>query len=171
MNIFLGKFIINIQTWKIGKKQLLEFEGKKNFHEAKWSWPIAILIVKYFLWIKLGGKSPEGFNMRRKPSFHRIKETEFPSNKHCVAGKQRTLVVFSFISWTLWQNCNSIKRVEWRDYEKIQIDNLWRTFERKTEFPAKENVMSCYKAPASDSIFIYDKNNLYDNPIDHFSCL
>ena len=40
--------------------------------------------------------------------------------------------------------------IEWRDYEKIQIDNLLRIFERKTEFLAKENVVRSYNAATSD---------------------
>ena len=41
----------------------------------------------------------------------------------------------------------------------------------KEEVSAKENVVSRYKATTSDPIFTYDKNNLCDNAIDHFSSL
>ena len=64
-----------------------------------------------------------------------------------------------------------LNRNEWIAYEKIQIDNLVRIFEGKTEFSAKENVVSRYKATTSDPIFTYDKNNLCDDAIDHFSSL
>lgn len=51
----------------------------------------------------------------------------------------------------------------------MQIDNL-TIFEGKTEFSAKENVVSLDKATTSDSIFTYDKTNLC-NLYDHFSSL
>ena len=63
--------------------------------------------------------------------------------------KQRALVIFSFISKTPWQD-RAIKMIEWRDYEKIQIDNLLRIFKEKTELLAKENVVRSYNAATSD---------------------
>ena len=44
----------------------------------------------------------------------------------------------------------SVKRIEWRDW-KIQIDNLSRVFDGKTEFSATENVLSPYTIVQSNN--------------------
>ena len=122
--LFGGNSLQIFKHEKLVKKQFLEFEGKRNFDEPKWSWQFAILIVKYFT-LKQTWRKVESL-LRNLTWKGNSRQTNIESLEN--RGKAALALKQLRQSWT------SIKRVEWRGYEKIQTDNLFRIFEIKTEF-------------------------------------